>query len=214
MTFIPNAFDVAVLAMLAGALAVETASSGRLRAAILAGSPTARLHVYKWSVISSWGICFVILGLWAGLSRPWQSLFLGDAASWRLALGLALGSVFVWLNFRDRRVLLARPDVLAKFRRHFDPLAHLMPRSMDERQWWVIVSITAGITEEIVCRGYLLALVAHFATLWIAAPIAALLFGIGHAYQGSLLPAIIVHCIVDLISGDIGNRIVAAEEAA
>jgi membrane protease YdiL (CAAX protease family) len=103
-------------------------------------------------------------------------------------------------------------------------LVHLLPVTVRERLAFVGVSATAGFCEELVFRGFLIA------TLGAATgstPLAILLssgaFGLLHAYQrpsgavraaalgallaaplvatGSIVPAIIVHAVLDLIGG-------------
>ncbi len=100
----------------------------------------------------------------------------------------------------------------------------LLPRRMEERAAWIVVALSAGICEEIVFRGYLLA---QFTSLTgnpvVALVIQALLFGVAHANQGavgaavagasgllfglvawrrrSLLPCIACHVALDLAAG-------------
>ena len=55
------------------------------------------------------------------------------------------------------------------------------------------VSINAGLTEELIFRGYLIWYLEHFVGLWWAAAIAVLWFGLAHMYQGlKQLPGILV----------------------
>jgi membrane protease YdiL (CAAX protease family) len=99
----------------------------------------------------------------------------------------------------------------------------MLPVTKKERQMWVFVSITAGITEEIQYRGYLFfafSLLFPSIPLWGVLIISTLLFGIGHIYQGksavrptlagfmfgfmyiifdSIVPIILVHIIQDLV---------------
>jgi len=74
----------------------------------------------------------------------------------------------------------------------FQSLRWMLPASGLERRWWLAVSLTAGITEEIVARGCLLADL-HGATaaspllhlpLWGAWMLSSLAFGFAHLYQG------------------------------
>ena len=100
--------------------------------------------------------------------------------------------------------------------------AALVPATTRERLLWAAVAISAGVCEEIVFRGWLLATLHGIAGLngteLIVA--AALIFGLGHAYQGitgvvltglagaffcvlylstgSLLTPILVHAAIDL----------------
>ena len=99
-----------------------------------------------------------------------------------------------------------------------------MPQTPAERRWWVLVSLTAGVTEELTWRGIQVQILA---TLLGSYPIAALIcsvtFGVGHLGQGrrwaaavagfalifhglvwvsgSLWVAIAVHVVVDLVGG-------------
>lgn len=102
-------------------------------------------------------------------------------------------------------------------------LAFLVPSTLEERRWWWLVCITAGICEEFVYRGFLLHYLRvvpfHLSLTW-ALVVAAIIFGIGHLYQGiaggvqtailgfvfggifvmtgSLLIPIVLHAVMDL----------------
>lgn len=66
-------------------------------------------------------------------------------------------------------------------------LAFLLPSTGEERQWWWVVSLTAGICEEIVYRGFLVhywhVMPFHVSMTW-ALVVSSVIFGIGHLYQG------------------------------
>ncbi|PZR73714.1 MAG: hypothetical protein DLM73_10170 [Chthoniobacterales bacterium] len=102
--------------------------------------------------------------------------------------------------------------------------AFLLPNGPLESALWVAVSIVAGVGEEIVYRGYLQRqLWALCGSLPLAILLQALIFGIGHAYQGwrpalitaiyglafgllaawrkSIVPGAIAHTCVDVIGG-------------
>ena len=62
-----------------------------------------------------------------------------------------------------------------------------LPLTATERTWWIFVSLTAGITEEILYRGFLI----HYffsapfhAELAVAVIVSSVIFGAGHLYQG------------------------------
>jgi membrane protease YdiL (CAAX protease family) len=111
----------------------------------------------------------------------------------------------------------------AAIRREFARIPGFIPNSAAERAVWVVLSLTAGLCEEILYRGFLI----HFLHAGVfVLPIAAalivssLLFGLGHVYQGpkgalnatiagfafgllfllsgSLVPCIVLHALVDL----------------
>jgi len=100
----------------------------------------------------------------------------------------------------------------------------IIPQNNAERFVWLISSTVAGVTEEIIFRGVLYALlVAVTSSASIAALISALVFAIGHArqgwksvvfifgiallfqwlvvYAGSLVPAMIIHAIYNMVRG-------------
>ncbi|MDG6109765.1 CPBP family intramembrane metalloprotease [Dactylosporangium aurantiacum] len=104
-----------------------------------------------------------------------------------------------------------------------DPLAFLRPATPAERRWAAVGALAAGAGEEIVFRGLFIA--AGTATglpPWAAAALSAVLFGLGHRYQGvrgmivttgaavvfttlyaltgNLIVPIALHATVDLVS--------------
>jgi uncharacterized protein len=103
-------------------------------------------------------------------------------------------------------------------------VAHLMPRTRDEKILFAALSLTAGFCEELVFRGFLIPVlgVATGSTA-IAVIVSSAVFGVLHAYQrpagalragvlglilaipflvtGSVLPAMAAHAAIDLLSG-------------
>jgi uncharacterized protein len=100
----------------------------------------------------------------------------------------------------------------------------LMPVTRQDRILFVGVSITAGICEEIIFRGFLIhALYSGTGSLAIALLLSSGVFGVAHAYQqpagalramllglilaipfaieGSIVPAIVAHAAIDILSG-------------
>ena len=64
-------------------------------------------------------------------------------------------------------------------------VADLMPKTEREAAQFRLVSVSAGVCEEIVCRGYMIWYLAAFVGEWPAVLLSALVFGLGHLYQGS-----------------------------
>jgi membrane protease YdiL (CAAX protease family) len=61
----------------------------------------------------------------------------------------------------------------------------LLPHTSYERWLWLLVSITAGICEEIVFRGFLLSYFVRLeGSLFVAILFSSILFGFAHVYQG------------------------------
>ena len=99
-----------------------------------------------------------------------------------------------------------------------------MPTTAEERRLWGGLSLAAGVSEEVTYRGVLwLLLVSVTGSVWLAALLASVAFGLSHAVQGwkaagavtiiamllhglvaldgTLYPAIIAHVLYDLVAG-------------
>jgi membrane protease YdiL (CAAX protease family) len=63
----------------------------------------------------------------------------------------------------------------------------VLPRTATERRWFVALSFSAGIGEELLCRGFLFFYLGFYfkglEPAWIVA-ISSVIFGMAHAYQG------------------------------
>lgn len=95
---------------------------------------------------------------------------------------LAIGVALVLLL---GAVALLRPYWIRKVEADDPHLALFAPQTREERRWWVAVSVAAGISEEIVWRGVMLAVLWWVTGSWLfAAVISSLMFGVAHSLQG------------------------------
>ena len=134
--------------------------------------------------------------------------------------GLALGIWSIW--FGAEKLWGHVFDIS-----HAVSIQTFLPRKPLEIALWIAVSISAGISEEIAFRGYFQR---QFGALtgskWAGVCLQALLFGVGHGYQGvqamakialfgalfgalaiwrgSLRPGIMAHALGDMLSGIFG----------
>jgi uncharacterized protein len=111
---------------------------------------------------------------------------ISPAFGWGFGIAFALGSVL--------QVVLVRrnPKAREKILRVFKRLAFFLPSTAEERAWFALVSITAGVCEEVLYRGFLIRYLSDspwHAGIVAATAIASVAFGLGHGYQG--LPGII-----------------------
>lgn len=158
-------------------------------------SSKARLRVYYWLLLMLWGTtgaCYATLGDHVLLSLPGTGLVPG----WISARGgvylLVLGLVLALLALNPVQGLrcVLRPAVRPVYGRALRPLRFLLPVSKTERAWWGVVSLSAGVCEEVLFRGFLLGYLRgqldggpHLSLLW-ALGLSSLSFGTGHLYQG------------------------------
>jgi uncharacterized protein len=100
-------------------------------------------------------------------------------------LGLVSAAVVVLLF----QVVATRrnPKLHEKVLKAFKRIAFILPVSREERAWFLLVSLTAGICEEILYRAYLIRYLDDFpwhSEIWMAIAISSLAFGLAHGYQG------------------------------
>jgi uncharacterized protein len=169
---------------------------GRLRT-----DPGARRSFYRRLLVLEWGLSLLVLAIW--LSAPdvaASAVGLQWPQSWPGPVTLAvvvLVVLFVLVSTRALRggaLLEAAPRPRrAGEGRHAEPPAHatlaLLPRTRGERRLFTVVGITAGVCEEWLYRGFLLAVVSAVAggpSTAVLVAVAAVAFGLAHAYQGAV----------------------------
>jgi membrane protease YdiL (CAAX protease family) len=181
-----------------------------------------RAAIYLQSLVSSW----ILGGLTALIVRasgsdlpylgvfpvPWPSLVAWSAAT--TAAGILL-------------ILIAHAAGIVE-----SPLMHhLLPQTVAEKWLFAALSITAGVNEEFIFRGFLLTVLEDATgSTGIAVIVTTASFGMLHAYQhaggalraallgvvltvpvlvtGSIIPSVIAHAALDLIAGlALGERL-------
>jgi membrane protease YdiL (CAAX protease family) len=195
-----------------------------------------KLTLYGRVVSTQWFLSAAMLLILRrhGLSAGDAGERLGDAhltfgVTFALLIVLAVVSLIVL-----RRVRRAQPaNLIAAFGR----LRWLVPAFGREMAAFVVVCLTAGVCEEMLYRGWLVNILrAATGSIWAAVVASAIVFGMGHAYQGakamlrtvfvglqlailyvvvgSLIPGQILHAGVDLLVGVAGALAVSRLSAA
>jgi membrane protease YdiL (CAAX protease family) len=131
------------------------------------------------------------------------------------SVGLALAGILVMLGFRVVAGWAGVSETVV--------LTRLLPRTGREKRVFALLSVAAGIGEEVAYRGYAIpTLAVSIGVPWSVA-ITSIIFGVLHSYQGtlgmvrtgvmgavlaagflmsgSLLPVIVGHALVDLLGG-------------
>ncbi|HEX4002713.1 MAG TPA: CPBP family intramembrane glutamic endopeptidase [Candidatus Acidoferrales bacterium] len=215
----------------------------QLKEAVASGDNQARTRTYQRALVFEWVSALLAL---AALGFDWTKfnpklLGLADArlmqavapgsdaahgAAVGVLIGVLAGTVGMIVARMKARRRGAKPGTRAVarqpwWRKLLPDFTALLPATTQERLLWVLVAVSAGVCEEIVFRGWLLAMLHGQAGLSGAALIcvAAGLFGLAHIYQraagviltafagalfcvlyvatGSLLVPIVLHIIVD-----------------
>ena len=193
----------------------------------------ARRSFYGRLLVLEWGLALLALVIWlsapdvdaAAVGLRWPDGWPGPVAG---ALAL-LVVVFVVASTRALRggVLAQLPVRTDAEGRHAELPMHatlaLLPRTAAERRLFTVVGLTAGVCEEWLYRGFFLAVVSAVAgglPAGVLVAVAAVAFGLAHAYQGvggvlatavlgaimaalyldtrSLLLPVLLHALIDL----------------
>src|SRR6202022_607315 len=144
------------------------------------GAPAARVDVYRRMLLHQAAIVLVVMIiLWAG-SIPRESVGLVMAGTQlRLVLPLlaVIGISGLFFRWKGDRFV----------RRMLEMAVAILPATAIERWWFAALSIGAGVSEELLFRGFLLYYLArHLPDLnwWPEILIASAVFGLAHLFQG------------------------------
>lgn len=202
----------------------------RVRALLALGEVTGRdrMRLYVATILFQWGLA-VLVG-WRALARGirWSELGvapIGNPALLAITLG---GGILValahWANVR--RIAGSEQPNVVRLRALGE---RLFPRSRPEVALFTALAATAGVCEEFLFRGFVMAAL-HRAGLaaWLVVTVSSAMFGVAHLYQGrggsigtailgaafaivrlaygNLLPAVVWHTALDVVAGIAGTR--------
>ncbi|MEL6686626.1 MAG: CPBP family intramembrane glutamic endopeptidase [Pseudomonadota bacterium] len=230
--------DLFLIALICLALPIESWVAVKLAERHMDKGPSrARSWLYAYSIVSLWVIAG--LALWLGIIHQGRSLAdfgFGWPAGWRGQLPWALALIatgpFLYYWLRITRQADARKAV----REAIDASGGYNPiiaRNRSEFCQFLGLGFTAGVTEEVIFRAYLLMLFAMVMPLWLAVLLALIAFCLPHAYQGmigviqsfvmgavltgivllggSIWPAVLLHIAVDWLGALINWTLVKTE---
>jgi membrane protease YdiL (CAAX protease family) len=190
-----------------------------LQKKLRAQDPHARTRAYRRTILHQWAVVSVVAIIMAlgrippaavGLRKPAAGTL--DATTLLILLAVIGLSGFFFRWKADRYV-----------QRMLKMAGAILPVTVKERWLFSAVSIGAGVSEELLFRGFLLYyLHSHFPDMdaWMQIPISSFLFGFAHLFQGwrgvvvtaalgavltllyigtaSLLPPMLIHAAIDL----------------
>lgn len=192
--------------------------------------PKFKLFAFIGTILILWAPTLTLLWFWIAESRALSLLGLGfEGGLW------SYGTVFaslILVGFYYREYIKVKTDPIEEQKvrdqlTETPALQDMMPNNKLELKLMSMTAITAGITEEILYRGFLIWGLSLYTDIWVASLLSLFFFTLGHLYQkawdnlmrvaglgglmtiltiasGSLYPAIVVHIIVDLVAAAIG----------
>jgi len=187
-----------------------------------------RIRLYVSTILFQWLLAAIVA--WRALARGLTIDQLGLAkeplASTVLLslIGATLIAVGHWMNLR--RLAGSNHPAAERLRAM---AARLFPRTAKETAFFTILAVTAGICEEFIFRGFVIAaLFGAGLSNWMAVAVSSLMFGAAHLYQGkggsagtgilgivfasvriayhSIFPVVLWHTVLDIGAGIAGAR--------
>jgi hypothetical protein len=201
----------------------------RLLPQLTSGGGYSRGRFYRRSMIELWLLTLLVLSWWLWSGRPATAVGLGVPRGWAfwigaivaIGLGTALGRqvATVRSSAEARAQVLKQPNGVP---------ALMVPRDSTERRLWMGLSLTAGLCEEVLYRGFLIWYLMTLLPGMAAAFLSAVVFGVAHQYlgwgvgvlrativglvlgvayrvTGTLWVPIVLHAVVDVTSGLSGS---------
>lgn len=202
----------------------------RLMRRVAAGEPVDRAQLYQLTIAGHWLLFALLLVLWYVSGRSFETLGYAPMAGTGFIAGAALTVIgIVFLLLQLRHVMNASNDTLKRYASQFGDVGVIVPQNGNELARFYALSVTAGVVEEAVWRGFLIWYLALYMPLWAAALLSIIGFTLGHAYQGTAnLPKItlisaaltglyllsgslwlpmLLHAAVDILQGRLGYEV-------
>jgi membrane protease YdiL (CAAX protease family) len=196
-------------------------SDPRTPAKIIAyGATMALLWILTAAAVGIEGLARLFENPTAGEPWLWIPPISGVALSLLVAAYMIAGLMPMVQSLRGSRW---RTAYAAAIRRNFSEIPGMLPNNATERAAWILLSFSAGICEEVLCRSFLIRFLRDSVggmPLFGALVASSLIFGLAHLYQGakgilgtaigglalgalyllsgSLVPSIILHVLLDL----------------
>lgn len=215
-----------LLAMIVGMVLYSLWEADKGKLAILNGHKT-KLAYYKETIACLWLPTLVLIALVAtnvvspsALGLTWQNSWQNWAGGIFVAAALAFG---IW----NVRQIVPGTEQFQQLSDAMQPHQWLMPSSKQELRWFTGgVSVSAGVCEELLFRGFILAAFTPIIGVVLSLLLGSILFGLCHLYQGwanvlrtgilgmllgiiyllsnSLWVVIALHALIDIYSGVLG----------
>lgn len=147
---------------------------------------SARARMYRRSITTQWGLVAAGIALWEFKGRDYAPLRLGLPDRWRLWLAILLVVLLAALQGMQALKVLRNPELRSHLREMLtkSELANLLPHTKHEFEMFIAASLTAGVCEEFLFRGFFIVILAPLLGWWPSAALGLVLFGVLHAYQG------------------------------
>jgi uncharacterized protein len=228
----PGLIDHAIALIIVVILPITAVYGYRRFMARVRFEPGLRLRGYQNTIAIQWTLVAILLVHWFAVGRERTGIGLDLPLGAQSLVGLAItGLLLLALHAQLVAVRRGGEAALEALRAQLEPVQDLLPRTPTEARWFRAVAVTAGVCEEVLYRGFLIAYLGSLLGALPAVVAAAVMFGIAHLYQGpanalkvfigsllagflyigcgSLLWPMILHAAIDLNGGALGRMALA-----
>ena len=195
---------------------------------LIENKPGIRMGDYKETIFWLWLLCVITIIIWISNDRMLNVLRLEFSFSWVVLTSILLFFITPFLFLLLFRSIRNHDEKRESIKEKLDKVSanEFLPRSKKEFKWFVFLSITAGICEELLFRGFLIWYFETLTNTFLAILLSSTLFGTAHFYQGvngvirsgflglilaliliwtdSLLIPIFIHIAGDIYNGIVG----------
>ncbi|GAB3003070.1 CPBP family intramembrane glutamic endopeptidase [Psychrosphaera aestuarii] len=195
---------------------------------LVLSSPEKRITVYGSTIVMLWlpvlVLMFVVFESGADMGLVLDDIGLVFKWDWINLLGSLVVFLLAAYFYKSLQQLKKNDQEQMALKAQMAYIRWFLPTNPSEYRWFIFgVSISAGICEEILFRGYLMHALGDYLPTYGAVIISSILFGLPHIYQGpvhvirtallglimaliylateSLLVPILLHIVVDMYGG-------------
>ncbi|HEY5926411.1 MAG TPA: CPBP family intramembrane glutamic endopeptidase [Kofleriaceae bacterium] len=181
----PGIVDHIIAFIIIVAMPILSVRAYRLMVAAVRADPNGRRRQYQWIIVQQWLAVAILLGFWFAVGRGAAAIGLDLPRGLQTLIGLAITTAVV-VALLLQRIAIRRGGETAResLRAQIEAFDALAPRTQAELRWFNALSVTAGICEEVLYRGFLLAYLGALLGIWPAVVAGAVTFGVAHLYQG------------------------------
>ncbi len=189
---------------------------------------------YRQTTLMHTGLIVAVITVSICGAHHWAVLGITVPVLDTFMVGCAAAMSALALHLLQGAVAVRRAGRLPHPTAHLRRIQPLLPLDARERRGFYLMSVVAALSEEMLFRAYFLAYLLVLLPWQAAAALAVIAFALGHLHQGlrgvlqmtligsalmgmylltqSIWPGVLFHAGLDIISGEIGGRLLIARE--
>lgn len=158
----------------------------KIKHQLVENKPGLRKSDYQLTSFWLWLMGLSNIILWIFSDRSFELLGFAFDSYWPISIGILFSCLIIIYFFSLIKKIRGSEQERLSFRNKLNDTdaVEFLPKNIVEFKWFVLLSISAGVCEEMLFRGYLFWYFEMFDNIAITIVISSLLFGLAHSYQG------------------------------